>query len=405
MKEDLNFSYRGVRATGERIADVIHAPDRVEALRRLEREDIVVTRLELVADAAPAVPLWRRRSVTDQERILLLRQIALMTRAGVELLETLETLAGALRDRPIAAGLRAFAAALRRGDRIETAFRNGLPGYPTYVYALVGAGEASGRMDSVLDEAARQLSFEQTLRRDLRGALAYPTFLVCAALIVMSFLFAVVVPRFAAMIGDGRANISGLARVVLDAGAYFGAHPIGSFMMVAAALTSLVLAVASKGGRRFLAQTMERIPGLRDLVFARQRTTWARIMAFALTAGVGLFPAAELAVASAPEGRFRTLLTGAFRGLRAGRPVDEAFGAAGALDSVDRSLLRAGERSGALAPMFTAIAERHEEDLRRTLKTVTTFLEQAAIAFVALSIGAVVIGIVLALTGLYDSVG
>ena len=87
-------------------------------------------------------------------------------------------------------------------------------------------------------------------------------------------------------------------------------------------------------------------------MLSRQRATWARIMSFALASGLGLLEATDLALASAPEGRFRRGLSLANRALRKGKRVDEAFGERGVLATLDLSLLRAGQRSGALYHWF-----------------------------------------------------
>jgi type II secretory pathway component PulF len=55
--------------------------------------------------------------------------------------------------------------------------------------------------------------------------------------------------------------------------------------------------------------------------------------------------------------------------------------------------------------MFDAIATTYDEHLTDQLKRVVILTEQLAIAVVALAIGAVVIGLVSALTGIYDTIG
>ena len=74
------------------------------------------------------------------------------------------------------------------------------------------------------------------------------------------------------------------------------------------------------------------------------------------------------------------------------------------MSPLDLSLLRAGQRSGALATMFAYIAERHEENFREALKRLTVLLEPLAIAFVSIAVGVVALGLVTAMTGVYDSV-
>lgn len=396
------FTYRAVRASGEVVSAGVRAPDEAEALRRLAREGLTVTDISAAGGAGKTGALKRSDAT---ERALVLRQLAVMSKAGVELLESLDSVASALSGRQIAAELEKAAAGLRRGEPVARAFETALTGFPPYVFALIAAGEASGRLDAVLAQAAEELAYEDRVRRELSGALAYPAFLVAAGIGAMTFLFLFVVPRFASMVGDRAQELGGLPGFVLglanvsptDAG-------LVALSLVVAAL-ALFRTSQTPNGRRALIGVLEKTPAIGSLWVSSQRARWARVMAFALEGGVGILQSASLAEAATPAGRFRDGLANATRALRAGKPVDASFGEEGALAAIDVSLLRAGQRSGALPAMFRAIAERHEADLKGALKRVSVILEQGAIALVAVAVGIVVLSLVSAMTGVYETIG
>jgi len=395
------FKYRGVRAGGE-IADLVRAGSRRDALQRLAQDGVVVMNIE-EASSGGGRPLAGAKNVDTAARILILRQLALMARAGVDLLESLESTAlgmGGLAGEQ----LRATAVALRRGDRVADAFRQNMPGLPGYVHALVNVGEASGRLDQVLSDAAEQMAFEDRIQREVVTALTYPSFLMIAGLGAVGFLFYEVVPRFAEMIGDNRANLTGLAAFVINAGEGFRANAVLIIAALAILVISVLGALSTPRGRIQVYNTALQIPVLGDMLRARERATWARIMGFALRSGVGLLEAADLAAAAAPEGSFRRGLANASRQIKVGKRIDEAFDEPGMLANMDLSLLRTGQRTGALTEMFGFIAEKYEQDLRDTLKRVTSLIEPFAIGVVALAVGAVAIGLVTAMSSIYDTV-
>lgn len=220
----------------------------------------------------------------------------------------------------------------------------------------------------------------------------------------MGFLFYEVVPRFAAMLGDGRANLTGLADFVIGAGELFRANAPVVLIALAGASAALVTALSSRDGKRFLYDAALATPVLRTVLAARERATWARIMAFSLGNGVAILDACALAAGALPDGRFRRGLDGAARGLRAGKAIDETFGETGAFSTLDLGLMRAGQRSGALALMMGFIADRHENNLRDAIKRATALVEPMAIGAVALVIGIVAVGLVTAMTSIYDAV-
>ncbi|MEQ1490084.1 MAG: type II secretion system F family protein [Terricaulis sp.] len=395
------YVYRGVADNGQTTTQTVEAPTRADAMRLAMQSGLAV--LELKEEAQAAEP--RRRKLTRDHSILLLRQLSVMIGAGVQLLDAIETLAASLPGTEASEKLRLTAQALRRGDRFGDALEASLPVYPSYVYGLVRAGEASGKLARVLEEAAQQLAFERRVERDVLNALTYPAFLVISGAGSVGFLLYFVVPRFATMLESSRSQPTGISRFVLETGVAFHDNAVSILSILAAALVLLIVLSRTPATRAALSQLAHATPGLRALLSARQRTAWSRVAALSLDAGVGILDAIALAAGALPEGRLKTAVMGAIPALRAGRGIDAAFSEAGAISQVDASLLRAGQRSGALAKMMHTIADRHEEDLRDSLKRLTVIVEPMAIATVALMVGGIVLALASALVGVYETIG
>ena len=204
MSEQRSFLYRGMTRAGTASRGTVSAPDERAAMRRLAGEGLIITEIR----AAPAArPPGKDRGLKQTERVLVLRQLALMLEAGVSLLEALDTVAQGMTARKGQAQFQAMIAALRRGENLGQAFEEHVPGFPFYVYAMARVGEASGRIAAVLKDAAEQMAYEDRLRKDFQNALTYPAFLLSAGVLAVGFIFTQVVPRFGAMIGDDRTNV------------------------------------------------------------------------------------------------------------------------------------------------------------------------------------------------------
>lgn len=407
MPAERIFRYKAVGPGGAPIDDVITAADRRGALRRLEQDGFVVTDISETNAANDSKPAasgpFRRRGVSMAQKVILLRQLALMLRAGVDLLEALDTI-GTGMGGDIAAGLKEVIVRLRRGEKLRQAMEAGTPFFPSYVYALVDLGQSTGRLDQVFENAVRQMEFEDRIQRDIITSLTYPAFLIVAGMGAVGFLFYEVVPRFAAMIGENMSKLDGLAAFILNTGKGFRANAPIVLIVIAAIVAVIGAFAASPRGRAFFVNVARGAPVLGGLMVARERATWSRIMAFGLGSGLGILESTDLAYASVSPGRFQRGLSSATRSLRKGKRVDEAFGERGVLAPLDLSLLRAGQKSGALAEMFGFMGDRYEEQLRASLKRLTTLIEPIAIGLVAMAVGAVAIGLVTAMTSVYETV-
>lgn len=401
MSEQRSFLYRGMTRDGTASRGTLGAVDERAAMRRLAAEGLIVTEIrEAPAAKAPG----QDRGLKQTERVLVLRQLALMLEAGVSLLEALDTVAQGMTARKGQAQFQAMIAALRRGENLGGAFEQHVPGFPFYVYAMARVGEASGRIAAVLKDAAEQMAYEDRLRKDFQNALTYPAFLLSAGALAVGFIFTQVVPRFGAMIGEDRTNVPALSRWVLDAGEFANANlPIVGIGF--AALAVLIFIIATNPAVRARTYAIAHgMPVVGPVLQSREIASWARLTAFALNNNVPILSATALSRAAVPTGPFRVGLDRLEGDLRAGITLEGSLASHTRLEAMDLSLIRAGQKSGAVGPMFGFMADNYEARLRDRMKQMTALLEPLAIALISIIVGVVALSLVLALSSVYEGV-
>ena len=395
------FQYQAIDRQGVVSRGVVSAADEAAVVRRLSADGLTVLK---VGPAPAARGEGQNRPLKPGERVLVLRQLGLMLEAGVSLLEATDTVAQGMQSRKGRAQFQAVIAALRRGDSLGHSLETHAPGFPDYLYAMARVGEASGRIAEVLKQAAEQMAYEDRLRRDFANAMTYPAFLLTAGLGAIAFIFTQVVPRFGAMIGDDRTRVPAMSRWVLSAGEYANAN-IGVVGVVLGALVALGVVVVANPAIKARAYTLAHgLPVVGGVIQAREIAAWARLTSFALTNGVPILSAVALARAAVPIGPFRQGLDRLENDLKAGLTLDASLAAHTRLEAMDLSLLRAGQRSGAVGSMFGFMADNYENRLRDSMKRMTSLLEPAAIGAISLIVGFVALSLVLALSSVYEGV-
>lgn len=396
-----NFQYQAMDRQGRASRGVTSAPDEATVVRRLATDGLIAVKVTPVA--APRGQ-GQNRQLKPAERVLVLRQLGLMLEAGVSLLEAMDTVSQGMQAVKGQAQFQAAIGALRRGDSLGKALEDHVPGFPDYLYAMARVGEASGKIADVLKQAAEQMAYEDRLRRDFGNAMTYPAFLLMAGLGAVGFIFTQVVPRFGAMIGEDRSRVPAMSRWVLSAGEYANAH-IGVVGIVMGAIVALGVVIATNAKVKAYAYTAAHgLPVIGGVIQAREIAAWARLTAFALGNGVPILQAVGLARAAVPIGPFREGLNQLDGDLKAGLTLDASLAAHTKLEAMDLSLLRAGQRSGAVGAMFGFMADNYENRLRDSMKRMTSLLEPLAIGSISIIVGFVALSLVLALSSVYDGV-
>lgn len=395
------YRYTAVDRTGKQVRDVIRARDTRAAARSLAAEGLTPITLTEEAKNGRSAQV---RDLKFVERVAVLRQIALMLEAGVGLLEAMQTVAAGVAAAKGRLALEQVIAALKRGESFAAAMQAHAPGYPFYLYAMSRVGEATGELGPVLAEAAEQMAFEHKLRRDLRGAMIYPTFLMGFGIVVVLAIFIFMVPKFSIMVGDKLDTLPWISRTVFQMSAFTNAHLTAVLVTLGVMIIGPILAMTSRSVRAGVYAFARGAPLVGPLIRWREIGAWARLLGFSLNSGVLLLDAAALARSGAPEGPFQHGLEQVERELKAGVSVDAALGRHTELELMDLSLLKAGAKSGQLARMMLYVAERYDTRLRDGLKQATTIIEPVTILFVAIMIAILAIAVMLSLVSVYGTI-
>src|SRR5438105_6707674 len=228
---------------GEVVTRTVEAVGAQEARVRLESEGFRVFAVTPPKTKGVAA-LTRRGGKGTKARfkpndfLLFNQQLSALLRAGIPILQAITM----LRKRSQAAGLRAVLAdveeKIRGGAALSQAFASQGNIFPRIYTASILAGERSGALDEVLNRYVTYMRRNVGLRRKIRGALAYPLFLLFASGLMVTFLTLYVVPRMSELF-SGFGNelptvtqiVVGLSRWLSSNVIWFGPLVIGASVL------------------------------------------------------------------------------------------------------------------------------------------------------------------------------
>ena len=391
------YDYEIVNGDGELNKGRIEAASTAEVARRLARDGTLVG----VAESLPsALPTFQRRLRTS-DLVVAFRELATLLSSGVPLGDAVISQSKGTYHPALVAAFDDVASALMRGENFLGALRAAKLPLPDHVHHLVEAGELSGRLAESLTRAVEQMEYDQRVAADLRSALTYPAILVvaCSAAVLAVFLF--VVPQFTHLLESDR-ELPLISELVLGAGLWFNDNGWFAAAGVGAAVLGLVVLFGKPGVRQWVVDGLARLPVLGQWYSETDTAKWAMVMTAMLSSRVELVEALGLATRGVRVSRRRTMLDRALADVRGGQTLSAALEKQEALTATGYNLIRVGEQSGQLAEMMRSLATLYEENSSRRIRRLLTLIEPAAILLIGCFIGAIMIGIVLAITAVND---
>jgi general secretion pathway protein F len=269
-----------------------------------------------------------------------------------------------------------------------------------YAVQLAHAGELTGRLGPALLRAAEQMEYDVATRQEVRTALIYPTVLVSAGIAAVLIIFIFVVPRFASIVRNPRADVPAISRFVIETGVFVREHQ-GLVLLLFAALAAGVWSVLrSPDARARLASNMATWPVLGQWFVESTVARWSSMLGALLDSRVPLVRALELARESVRLPGMRSGLQLASEDVRAGKRLSEALEAHAVLPALGISMVRVGERSGELPGMLGTLAQLYQQAGRNRMKQFLALLEPVAILLIGTVIGVIMVAVILGITSL-----
>ena len=397
----MDFQYQAVNAQGQPVTGQISATGEREATRLLQQMDL--TPVEIMAAGRVEAQTNRAKHVkraSQQDKSLVVRELATLLHAGISLAEAVESIGQTHTDSTIGLAFAHIHGKLRGGESFSQGLKSAQIEWPDYLFQLVAAGEQTGKLAHALESAATQMEYEQRIRNEMRNALIYPAILVLSGIAATLLIFVLVVPKFAGLLKNSRANIPDISVWVLTVGLFVKENLLWVGLAAAAIAISAVVAMANPPFRASLMQALSRAPILGRWLVETEIGRWAAMLGTLLENRVPILKAMELAQEGMRLNSLRNKLQLALKEIRGGKKIAEALANGQMLSLTGLNLIRVGERSGDLPKMLQTLAGLYESSGQQRLKRFLILLEPIAILTIGVVIGTIMAAVMLAITSL-----
>jgi type IV pilus assembly protein PilC len=333
------------------------------------------------------------------------RQLQVMLGAAIPLVQALEILA----DQQSHAGFRAAIVEIRNRVQAGAYLWESFAGFP-YLFpkiyvSLIRAGEASGSLENVLKRLARYLEDASRLRKLLVSAMVYPIAVIAVAVLVISIMLVVVIPKFEEMLRGTNQELPELTRLVIglsrfvvsNAGLIFGGGFIAVFL--------LVRFFQTEEGRATRDRILFRVPLFGELMRKAGVARFSRTMTVLLGAGVNLVDGIDICRATIDN----AVLEGAVSKIRseveAGKTLGSSLAGQPVFPKMAVQMISVGESSGALDKMLERVADFYEVEVETMISGMTKLIEPLLLVVLGGSVAILMVAMYLPLFKMAGAAG
>ena len=413
------FKYKAKDSRGSIKAGSIKAADKAQARSvlvrmRLKPISIVAARLDAsktqVADGTTPiignfiykdkdgriqVGIGGGEKATDKDLIIFTKQFATMIASGVPLIQALGILAKQQRVRSFGQILETIRNEVENGATLSNALEAFPKLFDTLYVAMVRAGEASGKLDTILIKLVSYIEKASKIRSQIKSAMMYPMIVVFVAIAVISALLVFVVPTFAKQYADNDKELPGLTQAVVNVSNFMVESWYIAFAALMVVYFGFKFYIKTDKGRIWWDKTLLVLPGFGQLMKKIAVGRFCSTMSTMLTSGVNLLEALTICAASAGNKIIEKFVLGVRSGIEQGAKISDPLSEGGLFPPMVVSMVAVGETTGALDEMLLKVSEFYEDEVDLAVKTLLSMIEPIMIVVIGGAVGIIVIAMYL----------
>ncbi|MGA8146288.1 MAG: type II secretion system F family protein [Gallionellaceae bacterium] len=397
VKEAL-YLWEGKDKSGKIIKGEMRAAGEASVSAHLRRQGINVTKVKKRSGSG--------KKIKDKDITLFTRQLATMLKSGVPLLLSFDIVSKGHSNPSVSRLLNDIKLDVETGSSLEQSFRK-FPLYFDELYCnLIGAGEAAGILDGVLDRLATYKEKILAIKSKIKGALFYPTSVIAVAFIITAVIMVFVIPAFKSLFSSFGADLPGPTLFLMSISDYFVAY----WWLIFGGIGGGIYAFfyfwkRNKKMQQVIDRLVLRIPVFGELIRKATIARWSRTLSTMFAAGVPLVEALDSVAGAAGNIVYSDATKQIQREISQGGSLTVSMQNTGVFPSMVVQMVSIGEESGSLDNMLSKVADFFEGEVDDAVEALSSLMEPMIMVVLGVLIGGMVIAMYLPIFKMGSVVG
>jgi len=389
------YSYQAFSKDGKKMQGSLDAASVQGVKDQLVHQGLFPISIELAKDQNKST-WWQRifsRSVSVKDKILFTKQLTILLKSGVPLLQALELLVDQFEGT-----LHSVLVNIKDDIKEGTSFADALNKYPKIfdnIYVqLVRAGEASGKLEIILERLTTYIERREAVRKKVSGAMVYPIIQLVISLLVVGVLMVFVVPQMAANF-KGSTDLPLPTKILMAASDAVTGHFLLLILVISAIIFGFKYWKNTPSGARKFDEIVLRLPLINYFAKTNAVVQFSYTLGMLIEGGVNLAQSLDIVVKIIDNRVLADALNEARDKIIKQGKIAQYLKQTNIFPPIAIHLISTGEQSGQLDTMLLAVAKNYEEDLSEIADRLTAFITPVLLIVMALIVGFIVISIAL----------
>ena len=277
--------------------------------------------------------------------------------------------------------------------------------FPDYVVTMVEIGEASGRLDNVMESLTAYYEREENVSRVIRSAVTYPLVMITMMTAVIALLVVRVMPIFNDVFQGLGAQMTGFSLAVMNFGQALGTYGAFIIIIVFAFIVLFLIFRQTTLGKKAIEVIKEKSFLTRNIYAKIASGRFASAMSLMLASGMDTDKSLDMVGRLLKTSSLRHKIIICKRKLEKGTSLSDALQQVGIFSGVYAKMVSVAFKTGAMDTVMEKLAKRYEEETNTQINNIISIVEPSLVAVLSVIIGIILLSVMLPLMGIMSAIG
>ncbi len=393
------FAYKARDGQGKLISNKLEAETAQYAAQTLINRGLTPIHIDLATTDSDLVQQltywWAIQQLSINDLILFSRQMHSLTKAGVPLIRSINSLADSCRNMALKQALVSITHRLESGQSLSQAMSQHNKIFPILLVSIINVGETTGGLEQAFQQISHYLEREKETQSRIKSALRYPTMVLMAISIALVIVNVYVIPAFKGVFDKMGTQLPWQTRLLMavsDFTVEFWPYILGLSL-----LTIILIGkyVQSPAGRLHWHQLILKIPAVGSIIHRATMERFSRSFAMILNAGVPLIQGIAIVSKAVGNEYIGAKLHKMRVGIEKGDSISRMARSIELFPPLVIQMILVGEESGNIAEMLQEVADFYEGEIDTELKNLSSAIEPFLIVIIGIIVLILALGIFL----------
>ena len=399
------FAYTARGLDGSDVTGLLQAANRRDALNLLSERSLfplTVEDQEASSSVAKRFDLKRHRRVSAEQVANCLTQLSDLLHNGVPLLTALSLLAEQSPHPVMQDVMTQVRDQVADGTSLEEAVSQHPQIFSDLTISMSRAGSEGAFLEEALNRVASFLELQEELKGQVKGAMAYPVFLMIGGIVVTLVLIVFFVPKFEGLFERLEQQGSGLPAptiVLLFLSEFLMSYGLLLLIPLVAAVLGLQRLLKTERGSYLVDRWKLRLPIAGKIFHDSAISRFCRVLGTLLGNGVPILRSLQISSGSVGNQLLADAIRDSAENISSGQTLSAPLSECGLIPAQTMAMIRVAEESNTLDTVLINVADGIDKRIARQLTMMVRFIEPVMLVIIG---GAILFVLVALLLPVFD---